>query len=69
MTDENGTTQVQWTLGNIIPEDIADVLAYEMDTESTNVEEVEEDDVVDNLIDVIFADDDNYTVSGKKTNQ
>jgi len=27
--DRNGKMQMQWTVGNIIPDDIVDILAYE----------------------------------------
>ena len=54
--DDANLLHVDWTDGDIIPKDVVDILA---DSTCVSAEEdVEEDDVVDNILDYVFDDDD-----------
>ena len=61
----DGFITVQWTKGELLPEQLVDVLANNTAPNATNsdedtcpLEEVEEDYELDNIIDVVFDDDD-----------
>jgi len=51
---------VQWTDGDILPQELVDILAStgaKRDESETTEEEIEEDYEVDNVVDVVFEDD------------
>jgi len=56
-TDNANLLHVDWTDGDIIPNEVVDVLA-DSTCISGDSEDVEEDDVVDNILDYVFDDDD-----------
>ena len=56
-TDDANLLHVDWTDGDIIPNEVVDVLA-DSTCISGDSEDVEEDDVVDNILDYVFDDDD-----------
>ena len=70
MTDEGDNLIVQWTDGDMMPQQLIDILADNEPKISTiyvdiNVDEaqeelVEEDDEVDNILDIVFEDDQDY---------
>jgi hypothetical protein len=54
---------VQWTSGNILPQQLVDILANDaendVDSSALVEQEVEEDCELDNIVDDIFDDEDN----------
>lgn len=55
----DGLIQVQWTQGDILPQQLVDVLSSTASAacDSSGIDDVEEDYELDNIIDVIFTDD------------
>lgn len=54
--DNANLLHVDWTDGDIIPKDVTDLLA-DSTCASGKLEDVEEDDVIDNILDYVFDDD------------
>lgn len=60
--NEKGLLEIEWTEGAILPDDIADVMESEQQSTAVlggNEEIIEVDEEVDNILDIIFEDDDN----------
>ena len=49
--DDSGNLQIDWLEGDVLPQSIVDIINHEPD------QIIEEDDVVDNILDLIFQDD------------
>jgi hypothetical protein len=66
--DDDGDLSIEWTAGDVLPQKLIDILAS-TETEQSSSEtsqrsdnepfelDIEEDDEVDNIIDMIFDDD------------
>ena len=60
VTDDAGKLVVQWTSGAILPQSIVDLVDDESHTaHDCDDDDIVEDDVVDNVLNVIFEEEEN----------
>ena len=70
MTDDGGNIIVQWTDGDMMPQQLIDILTdnepklftiyVDINDDEAQEELVEKGDEVDNILDIVFEDDQDY---------
>ena len=59
MTDRAGNLEVEWVAGEVLPQDVAEILAEESVQQcSIDEDDIDEDDEFENVLDVIFEEED-----------